>query len=65
MFKFYETVAFLRGFRKDERGVTALEYGLIAALIGGAIVTGLTAFSGNLGNLFTHIGGTIRNNTPP
>ena len=64
MFKIYEMVALLRGFRKDDRGVTALEYGLIAALIGGAIVTGVAALGTDMGSLFTKIGDKIRNKTP-
>ncbi len=33
----------ISNFLKDENGATAIEYGLIAALIGVAIVTGATA----------------------
>jgi len=37
----------------DRRGVTALEYGLIAALIAVAIIGGVTAVGTNLQSLFT------------
>ena len=35
-------------FAKDESGVTAIEYGLIAALIGVVIIVGATAVGGSL-----------------
>lgn len=39
----------------DRRGVTALEYGLIAAIVGAAVITAFTAFGGGLGTLFTQV----------
>ena len=39
--------------RRDDRGVTAVEYGLILALIAGLIVVGLVVLGPALGNLFT------------
>jgi pilus assembly protein Flp/PilA len=42
-------------FAKDESGVTAIEYGLIATLIGVAIIVGATALGGNLNSTFTSI----------
>jgi pilus assembly protein Flp/PilA len=42
-------------FLKDESGATAIEYGLIAALIAVAIVTALTALGGQLSTTFTGI----------
>ena len=39
----------------DERGVTALEYGLIAGLVAVAIVTSVTALGGKLTTTFTAI----------
>ncbi|MBW8271138.1 Flp family type IVb pilin [Caldovatus aquaticus] len=41
--------------RADTRGVAAMEYGLIAAFIAVAIIAGLTAVGGNLGNFFTSL----------
>ena len=38
---------------KDESGATAIEYGLIAALISVALITGATALGGSLDNIFT------------
>ena len=40
---------------KDESGATAIEYGLIAALVGVAIIAGLNALSGGLNTLFNNI----------
>ena len=36
----------------DERGTTAIEYGLIAALLGIVIITGLQALGGQTGTLY-------------
>jgi len=45
----------LSALAKDERGVTALEYGLIAALIAVAIVTSVTALATKLSTTFNSI----------
>ena len=42
-------------FLREEDGVTAIEYGLIAALIAVAIVTAVTAVGTNLGTVFTYV----------
>ena len=42
-------------FLKDESGATAIEYGLIAALIAVAIVGALTTLGGGLTTLFTNV----------
>lgn len=49
-------------FFKDEEGVTAIEYGLLAALIALAIIIGATALGTNLNSLFNYIAGKV---TPP
>ena len=46
---------FLNRFAKDESGATAIEYGLIAALIAVALITVLGAVGSNLGVTFTRI----------
>jgi pilus assembly protein Flp/PilA len=46
---------FLARFAQDESGATAIEYGLIAALIGLAIVTGATLVGTRLEALFQSI----------
>lgn len=46
----------LMALKRDEKGVTALEYGLIAALIAVAIISGVTTLGGAIGSTFTNIG---------
>ena len=43
----------------DRRGVTALEYGLIAAVIGAVIVVSVGSLGTNLGTLFNNIGNVL------
>jgi pilus assembly protein Flp/PilA len=50
---------FLARFARDESGATAIEYGLIAALIGVAIVAGARLVGTNLGALFNEIAGEL------
>ncbi|WP_018899187.1 Flp family type IVb pilin [Rhizobium sp. 2MFCol3.1] len=40
-------------FLKDESGATAIEYGLIAALISVALITGASALGGKLNQVFS------------
>ena len=51
-------------FAQDESGATAIEYGLIAALISVAIIGAATLLGGSLGNLFNGISNTLTNNLP-
>ena len=44
---------------KNESGATAIEYGLIAALIAVAIITAVGVVGTNLTTTFTTIGGSI------
>lgn len=46
----------LMRFVKDESGVTAIEYGLIAAAIGLMLVAVMPTLSGQLSNVFGSIG---------
>jgi pilus assembly protein Flp/PilA len=50
---------FTTRFLKNESGATAIEYGLIAALIAVAIVAALTALGGQLSTTFDSIRTTI------
>jgi len=43
-------------FANDESGATAIEYGLIAALIAVGIIAAATTLGGSLSSLFTRIG---------
>lgn len=42
-------------FAQDESGATAIEYGLIAALISVGIIVAATTLGGSLGDLFNNI----------
>ena len=46
-------------FAQDESGVTALEYGLIAALIACVIIPAVTLLGGNVGGAFNIIAAAI------
>ena len=46
-------------FAKDESGATAIEYGLIAALIAVAIITALTSVGTGLTDIFGSVTGKI------
>jgi len=48
-------------FVKDESGATAIEYGLIAAIVGIGLVTALGGLKNNLANLFNNVGTNLAN----
>jgi pilus assembly protein Flp/PilA len=47
-------------FIKDESGATAIEYGLIAALIAVVIITAVTTLGTNLSGTFTTVAGSLK-----
>jgi pilus assembly protein Flp/PilA len=47
-------------FVKDERGVTAIEYGLLASLIAVAIITTVTGLGTSLNTKFTAISTALK-----
>ena len=49
------TIDILKKIRKDESGATAIEYGLIAALVSVAAIGALTAMGGSLNLMFTTV----------
>ena len=49
----------VKAFLADENGVTAIEYGLLAAVMGAAIAIAVGALSGGLAAAFTAIGTLI------
>jgi pilus assembly protein Flp/PilA len=49
----------IRKFLKDESGVTLIEYGLIAALVGLACVVALTTLGGDLQTSFGNISSSL------
>ena len=46
---------FINKLLRDEAGATAIEYGLIAALIAVAMITALSSLGTNLGNTFNTV----------
>lgn len=52
---------FLRTLGADKRGATAIEYGLIAALIVIAMMAGLKTLGGGAGGMWTKIGDAATN----
>lgn len=53
-------IAIYKKFVADESGATAIEYGLIAALISVVIITALTTVGSNLNTKFTSIATSLR-----
>ena len=49
----------LKAFWNDRSGATAVEYGLIGALISVALITGVTAFSDALNSVFMSLDTSI------
>lgn len=54
---------FVKSFINDESGATAIEYGLIAALIAVAIITALTTLGGALEDKFNEVSTALDNAT--
>jgi len=50
---------------QDESGATAIEYGLIAALVSVAAITALTAMGGSLDTMFTNVSGILNKAVAP
>ena len=57
-------IKLLRKLRKDEEGATAIEYGLIAALISVAAIIAMQALGTSLNNMFNAISGTLDSSAP-
>ena len=55
----------IQKFIRDEEGVTAIEYGLIAALIAVVIIAAVTTIGGNLKTIFNYIGTEVKKPTTP
>lgn len=52
-------LAHIRRFLADRKGATAVEYGLITALIAVVIITAVTKVGTELNSTFTSIGSTL------
>src|SRR5579859_1525365 len=51
-----KTLNLIRDFAREEDGVTAIEYGLLAALVAVGIIVGAGFLGNNLNNLFNNLG---------
>ena len=52
-------MSFLKAFLRDERGATAIEYGLLAGLLALVIIVALTPSFNNVGAKFNRIGSAL------
>jgi pilus assembly protein Flp/PilA len=52
-------IEFLNDIIRDESGATAIEYGLIAALLAVVLIAALTSLEGSLSGIFENIGGKL------
>ncbi|MCZ8101122.1 MAG: Flp family type IVb pilin [Alsobacter sp.] len=50
----------LRRFVRDESGATAIEYGLIAAIIAVGLIASLQTLQGNLKDTFSAVGTAVK-----
>jgi pilus assembly protein Flp/PilA len=50
----------LRRFVRDESGATAIEYGLIAAIIAVGLIASLQTLQGNLKDTFNSVGTAVK-----
>jgi pilus assembly protein Flp/PilA len=57
-------IAAAREFAMDEEGVTAIEYGLVAAVIAGVVVTAFSTLGAELKLAFKAIGDKITSSIP-
>jgi pilus assembly protein Flp/PilA len=51
---------FIRKMLKNEKGATAIEYGLIAALIAVAAIGAMTSLGTKLGTTFNNVSGNLK-----
>lgn len=54
-----------RKFMKDESGATAIEYGLIAALVAVAIIAALQTMTIELNSVFEDVSNALKNEPAP
>ena len=56
---------FFNKLARDEQGATAIEYGLIAALIAVAAITAMQSLGNSLDDTFSGVAGTLNSNQAP
>jgi pilus assembly protein Flp/PilA len=54
-------MTFIKSFMQNESGATAIEYGLIAALIAVAAIFAMGTLGNQLGNTFNGVAGNLKN----
>jgi len=54
---------FIKNFIKEEDGVTAIEYALIASLIAGVIIAAVTLLGGNISTMFNALAAKVKTTT--
>ena len=61
-------MAFVSGIKtrlsNEEKGATAVEYGIMVALIAVVIIAAVTLFGGNLSTMFNNVAGKIPTTVP-
>ncbi|MGQ0559485.1 MAG: Flp family type IVb pilin [Sphingosinicella sp.] len=55
---------FIRKLFKDKKGATAIEYGLIAALIAVAAITAMQGLGSSLNSTFTNVSTAMKGSNP-
>ncbi len=55
---------FIRRLQRSERGATAIEYGLIAALIAVAAITAMQGLGSSLNTTFTNVSTAMQGSNP-
>jgi pilus assembly protein Flp/PilA len=57
-------LALMTALFNDETGATAIEYGLIAALVAIAAMGGMALLGTSLNSMFSNVGTTLQTSTP-
>jgi pilus assembly protein Flp/PilA len=55
----WQTKAQQAKWRMDDKGATAVEYGLLVALIAVVIIAAVTLLGGNLSNIFNRVASSV------
>jgi pilus assembly protein Flp/PilA len=53
-------IKFIKLIKNDDKGATAIEYGLIAALIAVAAITAMSGLGNQLGNTFNNVSNQMK-----
>jgi pilus assembly protein Flp/PilA len=56
-------ISFIKSIVQEQSGATAIEYGLIAALVAIAAMGGMSLLGSSLNSIFTNVGTTLQNPT--